>query len=142
MLAQNWSVSHARMMDRQLKSTRLQYTLILNTNTCYVSWIYIMWWTLSKDSWCGWRVYLHTFRWGGNSSLLKCCFFVIPQSIISYVQEEVIFLLSETLPWPLFTSLMHTHWPSSDSFHRLTCRKISINMKTFDQSFNPITWQL
>ena len=28
---------------------------------------------------------------------------------------------SLTCPWPLFTSLTHTHWPSNVSFHKLTC---------------------
>lgn len=28
----------------------------------------------------------------------------------------------DTEPWPLLTSLMHTHCPSTDSFHRVTCK--------------------
>ena len=29
----------------------------------------------------------------------------------------------DTDPWPLLTSLMHTHCPSTDSFHRVTCKQ-------------------
>jgi hypothetical protein len=29
---------------------------------------------------------------------------------------------ADTEPWPLLTSLMHTHCPSTDSFHRVTCK--------------------
>lgn len=32
-------------------------------------------------------------------------------------------VMLETAPWPLLTSLMHAHWPSMDSFHRVTCRR-------------------
>lgn len=30
----------------------------------------------------------------------------------------------DTEPWPLLTSLMHTHCPSTDSFHRVTCKPV------------------
>lgn len=58
-------------------------------------------------------------RWGAGPCPSCHCSFCWPS-----VTE------ADTEPWPLLTSLMHTHCPSTDSFHRVTCKPAHTQVST------------
>lgn len=87
-----------------------------------------VWALLGLDSQCCMCGHSWVWNLGSTGTLLPSCLEVVPEWVTgspgclcchcSFCWASV--MEADPEPWPLLTSLMHTHCPSTDSFHRVT----------------------